>query len=245
MPGTGAGSWAELDAQLRSAAGAWVQHTLLAGLHAGATIAASCAAVGFAAAAGLLDGRAATTAWFLAPEFARRFPAVRLAPERVLVESGRCRTGGAALAHADVMLRVVERFAGAALAEQCARYLLLDRRQSQRADLVLQALLAGDPRLVAAERFVHAHMHTRFSIAALAAAVGVGEHTFGRLVQRTCGCSPIQLVQQMRVNAARELLREGHSVEAVAPHIGYADGTALRRVMRQHTGSRPAGGGLG
>ena len=189
----------------------------------------------------MLDGRSATTSWFLAPELAARYPLVRVAPDRVLVESGPCLTGGAALAHADVMLALVERVAGPMIADHCASYLLLDRRQSQRPYLVLRALVASDPRLTRAEAWVREHIEERFSVDRLATAVGLGERTFARLLRKTCGLSPIAFVQRIRVDAARELLEHGASVESVAPRVGYGDATALRRVFRRHVPPTPRG----
>ena len=199
----------------------------------GLYIATSCAGVWAAAAAGVLQGKVATTSWFLAAELAARHPEVAVEADCVLVESGSILTGGAAFAHADVMLAFVERFAGQAVADLCAKYLLLDRRRSQRPYLVLSALIQGDPQLTKAAEWVRRHISERFGVDEVAAVAGLGTRTFARRLKRTCGLSPIQFIQRIRMDVARQLLDRGLSYEAAAAEVGYSDATALRRVFRR------------
>lgn len=238
IPGTGAATWPEVEAQLTSPTGRWLVQTITRAHAAGVHVATSCSGVFFAAAAGVLDGRRATTSWFLAPALAARHPRVQVDADRVLVESGACLTGGAALAHAEVMLALVERWASPTVASRTASYLLLDRRRSQRPYMMLSALAAADVRLTRAERWVRDHLSRRFSIATLATQVGMGERSFARLVERLCQLSPIGFVQRIRVDAARVLLERGLSFDAVAPQVGYSDASALRRVFRKHARTR-------
>lgn len=238
LPGTGAASLQEIEQQLRTDHGRWLVRLLARAHAAGVQLATSCGAVFFAAEAGVLDGRAATTSWFLAQTLATRYPSIRVDADRVLIESGACITGGAALAHAEVMLALVERLASPSLADHCASYLLLDRRRSQRPYVVLAALIAGDPKLARAEAWVRDHLAEHFSVGELARAVGLGERTFARRVHERCGLTPIRFVQRIRVDAARAMIEHGASFEAAAPRVGYGDATTLRRVFRAH--ARPA-----
>src|SRR5882724_2050861 len=86
-------------------AGAWLRQQA----SAGARVTAACTATFVLAQSGLLDGRAATTTWWLAPLFRERFPRVELDDSRMIVESGRIATAGAALAHLDLALWLVRR----------------------------------------------------------------------------------------------------------------------------------------
>jgi transcriptional regulator GlxA family with amidase domain len=96
----------------------------------GVPVTAACTATFVLAETGLLDGGSATTTWWLAPLFRQRFPRVELDESRMIVESGRFATAGAALAHLDLVLWLVRR-RSPALAALTARYLIVDSRSSQ------------------------------------------------------------------------------------------------------------------
>jgi len=234
LPGMGCATAGEVDRTLAADHGRWAVKTLRAARKAGVYVATSCAGVFVAAAAGVLEGGSATTSWFLEAELAARHPDVDVKAECVLVESGSVLTGGAAFAHADVMLALVDRMAGAAIADLCASYLLLDRRQSQRPYMVLSALIQGDAQLVRAEAWVRERIADPFSVGEVASAVGLGTRTFARRLQKTCGLSPIQFVQRVRMDVARALIEQGASVEAAAAEVGYSDASTLRRLLRRN-----------
>jgi transcriptional regulator GlxA family with amidase domain len=131
MPGLGLSNEAELAARFAGPDVQRARKSLLAAAARGAEIATSCSGVFLLASTGLLDGRRATTTWWLAPVFRRMYPAVELDPDALVVCDVQVTTAGAAMAQMDLMLAVVTQHAGARLADQCARYLLLDQRRSQ------------------------------------------------------------------------------------------------------------------
>nr|BFE50972.1 hypothetical protein GCM10017745_43990 [Saccharothrix mutabilis subsp. capreolus] len=191
------------------------------------------------AAVGLLDGRRATTSWWLAPLFRRLHPGVELDAEALVVRDGPVTTAGAAMAHLDLMLTLVARHGGAELADRCARYLLADVRASQSAYMALGFLTAAD-HVAAAERWARARLADDVSVADVAAAVGMSARTFARRVERATGLSPVRFLQRLRVETAVDLLTTTRlPVEDIARRVGYADPTTLRRVLRRETGRGP------
>ena len=154
----------------------------------------------------LLDGRRATTTWWFAPLFRQRYPAVELLTEQMVVADWPIATGGAAMAQMDLMLAVVGRFAGPSLARACANYLLLDERRSQAPFMAITYLASQDPRIAKAEKWVRDNIARDFAIEELADAVALAPRTFARRVSATCGVSPIQFVQRIRLETARFLL---------------------------------------
>ncbi|HYH83758.1 MAG TPA: helix-turn-helix domain-containing protein [Longimicrobium sp.] len=206
----------------------------------GGEVAASCSSVFLLAEAGLLDGRRATTTWWLAPLFQRMYPGVRLDPEAMVVADGPVTTAGAAMAQLDLMLALVGRHAGAELAGQCARYLLLDGRRSQARYMAVGYLAAQDADVVRAERWAREHLGTGIDARELADAAGLSPRTFARRVVRATGLSPVRFLQRLRVERAVELLETTTcTVEEIARRVGYAEPTTLRRLLRRNAGARP------
>src|SRR5580658_3409031 len=111
IPGLGSPSGHELEEKLKSPACRRAGEMLVAAFKSGTALAASCASTFLLADAGLLDGRRATTTWWLAPLFRRRYPKVELVSEQMVVADWPIATGGAAMAQMDLMLAVVARFA--------------------------------------------------------------------------------------------------------------------------------------
>lgn len=208
----------------------------------GVLVAASCSATFFVGASGLLDGGSATTTWWLMPSFARRFPAVDLRADRMVVESGATLTAGSAFAHADLMLAVIARLTSPSLSSLAASYLVLDARPSQSRYMVMDHLRSFDPLLRTLERFLAANLDRQVSLDELARAAGTSPRTLARRVEAAVGLTPQRFVQRVRVAHAAHLLETTRApVEEVAARVGYADAAAFRRIFRRHTGESPRG----
>jgi len=199
----------------------------------GATIGAACIGTFVLAESGLLDGHRATTTWWLAPLFRRRYPGVLLDDSRMIVTSGKRITAGAALSHMDLALWLV-RQASPQLASLTARYLIVDSRPSQSAYALTDHLLHADPLVQRFEAWARAHLKRGFSLEDAARAVGASKRTLARHMQRVLGRSPLAYFQSLRVERAVHLLKTSPaSVEEVAERVGYADGATLRALLRR------------
>jgi transcriptional regulator GlxA family with amidase domain len=239
-----AGVWVETPAQLDRVLASEDARLLvgaLAAAHArGALVAAACCGSFFLAAAGLLDGRDATTTWWLAAHLAARYPAVRVDASHALVVDGPIITAGAVFAQADVALTLVARFAGPSLARQCARVLLLDTHASQAPYMALEQLRSNDRTVRRAETWVRAHLDEEVSIPALARQVGVSTRTLARRLDAAVGLSPLAFIQRLRVEAAVQLLRTTRlSLVEIGARVGYSDPGSLRRLVQRETRATP------
>jgi transcriptional regulator GlxA family with amidase domain len=213
-------------------AGAWLAQQAAAG----ARVTAACTATFVLAQSGLLDGRAATTTWWLAPLFRERFPRVALDDSRMIVESGRFATAGAALAHLDLALWLVRR-RSPTLAALTARYLIVDSRSSQASYAIPDHLAHADPIVERFEAWARRHLVERFSLGDAARAVGASQRTLARRLRRVLGKTPLEYVQDLRVERAVHLLQtSGESVDEIAAAVGYGDGVTLRTLLRRKTG---------
>lgn len=204
-------------------------------------IAASCSSVFLLAEAGLLGGRAATTTWWLAQAFRERYPDVRLDESRMLVRDGAYLTAGSAFAQLDLALAIVTATMGAKIAELCARYMLIDRRASQARYMIQSHIRHVDETVLAAERWIDAHLAQALTITDLAAAVAVSPRTLSRRISAATGLSPVRFLQRRRVLEAVHLMETTTlTVEAVATQVGYQDATALRKIFKRELGTTPS-----
>ena len=199
----------------------------------GSIVAAACIGTFVVAESGLLDGQHATTTWWLAPLFRRRYPNVSLDESNMVVKSGQFVTAGAALSHIDLALWLV-RGVSPELAALTARYLIVDTRPSQSAYALTDHLVHDDPVVQRFERWARARLTRGFSLDEAAKATGASKRTLARHMQNVLGKSPLAYFQSLRIERAVHLLKTGNaSVDEIAARVGYADGTTLRTLLRR------------
>ncbi|MFJ1708599.1 GlxA family transcriptional regulator [Kitasatospora sp. NPDC088346] len=214
-----------------------VRELVAAARDRGTPVASACTGTFLLAESGILDGRRATTSWWLAPTFRLRYPAVTVDETRMVTTSDGVTTAGAAFGHVDLALAVV-RMSSPALADLVARYLVVDERPSQSAYTIPSALAQADPLVAAFEQWARQHLAGPVSVGTAARALGVSERTLQRTVRRTLGTSPVRFVQDLRVEQASHLLRTTDlSLEAIARRVGYEHANTLRILLRERTGS--------
>ena len=199
----------------------------------GATLAAACIGTFVMAESGLLDHQYATTTWWLAPLFRRRYPKVKLDDTSMIVKSGRFLTAGAALGHMDLALWLV-RSRSPQLASLTARYLIADSRTSQSVYALADHLVHSDPIVQRFENWARVRLALGFSLDDAARAVGASKRTLARRLGSVLGKTPLSYFQSLRMERAVHLLKTGDaSVDEVAAQVGYADGSTLRALLRR------------
>jgi transcriptional regulator GlxA family with amidase domain len=199
----------------------------------GGELAGACTGTFFLAEAGVLDGRLATTSWWLGPVFRGRYPRVLLDETRTLARDTRVTTAAAAFAHIDLALSIVQQ-RSPSLAELTARYLLIGDRPSQAEFAVPEMLARADPTIAAFERWIRDHLSGPLSIAEAARSLGISERTLQRTTAAVVGMTPMDFVQEIRLDEVTYLLRQtSMSVEAIANAVGYANAGTLRSLVRR------------
>lgn len=202
----------------------------------GATMTAACIGTFVLAEAGLLDHQNATTTWWLAPLFRKRYPKVLLDESNMIVTSGKFVTAGAALSHLDLVLWLV-RGVSPKLASLTAKYLIVDSRPSQSAYALTDHLLHSDPLVQRFESWARSRLEHGFSLDEAAEAVGTSKRTLARHLQRVLGKSPLSYFQSLRVERAVHLLKtSSESVDEIAARVGYTEGSILRVLLRRRLG---------
>lgn len=208
---------------------------------AGGVIAANCTGVFTLAETGLLDGRPATTTWWLSSLFRSRYPRIELDDRRLLVDAGPVITSAAGTSYLDLCLRLISRYAGPDLASQCASYLCLDGvRDSQSLYVVPDHVQVRDSFIERADSWIRRHLAEPMSIPDLSAHMSVSNRTLIRRFRTVLACTPTDYIQKIRVETARMLLGNASlSVSQVARRVGYEDEDAFRRVFRKQTQLTP------
>jgi len=211
---------------------------------AGARIAGSCTGAFLVADAGLLDGRPATTHWMFAGELRRRYPAVNVTASQMIVDNGDVITSGGATAFLNLVLYLIERFAGHDRANLAAKVLLVDgHRPSQLPYIAFGRQRSHDDSLVhQIQQHIDSHLGGPLRISDLASRFGLSERTLSRRFTAATGRGPQAYLRHARVQQAMRLLETtSDPVERIRGRVGYADTAAFRRVFKEATGLSPGG----
>ncbi len=204
-------------------------------------VAASCYGTFVLAESGLLNGREATTTWWLRADFEERYPAVRLSADKSLVDAGAFITAGAMTAHTDLSMHVLRRLGGNSLARRVGSIMLVDEARSSQLPFVALQRSFPDPLIKTAIEWMERHLAASFSAHALSDALHVSYRTLHRRFQAVTGMPPLVYLQALRVECAKEMLEETRkSVEQIANAVGYADVSSFRRLFTRSTSVTPA-----
>ena len=209
-------------------------------LPASTVVGGSCYATFALAESGLLDGRRATTTWWLQAEFHKRYPQVRLEGDKALVDDGRVLTGGAMTAHTDLILHLLRRLFGAEVAKMVGSIMLIDgARVSQRPFMALPRHFP-DPLVQQAADWLTGHGAGPVTTAGLANALHVSYRTLHRRFVAGAGMPPLAYLQAVRVEWAKEMLEATRlGLEQIIEAVGYSDATAFRRLFMREVGLTP------
>jgi transcriptional regulator GlxA family with amidase domain len=219
---------------------------LRAAARRGARVMSVCTGAFALAAAGVLDGRRATTHWAWAAELAAGFPAVEVDPEVLFVDEGDVLTSAGLSAGIDLSLHVVRRDHGAACADRVARQMVAaphrDGGQAQffRAPEDYVPAPSADASLESTRAWARERLAEPLTVEEMARHANVSPRTFARRFREETGTTPLQWLLARRVLEARRLLEESDlPVEDVAAAAGFGNAASLRDHFRRATSTTP------
>ncbi len=215
----------------------------IADIRPGARLVSICSGSYVLAAAGLLDGRPATTHWNLAPEFRRAYPKVKVDEEVLFVDDGDVLTSAGVAAGVDLCLHMIRRDHGAAAANRAARICVVppwrDGGQAQFIDRpVPEPTLAST---TATRAWAMEHLAEPLSLGRLAEHARMSLRSFTRRFRDEVGMTPGQWLTAQRLELAKQLLETTDlPIDLVAHRAGLGSGNSLRAHMKSSLGISPA-----
>jgi len=195
------------------------------------------------AAAGLLDGKRATTHWSRTPDFRKRFPDVRLEADRIFVRAGKIWTSAGISAGIDLSLSLIAQDLGEAVARRTAQELVVYYRRpgGQSQFSALLELERADGRFGALLDHVREHLGSRLSVEVLARRAGMSPRHFARAFRDELGVTPARAVERLRTETAHAALASGaSSLEDVARRCGFGSAERMRRTFLRVYGKPPS-----
>ena len=205
-------------------------------------VASVCVGAFTLAAAGLLDGRRATTHWRYAARLQREHPSVRVEADRIFCRDGNVWTSAGITAGIDLALALIEEDHGFAIAKGVAQHLVVYHRrhggQSQFAASV--DLAPKSDRIAAALGYARDHIAEVLTVERLADSAGMSLRQFTRAFRAQTGTTPARVVERLRTDLARGRVETtGEPVERIAEAVGFGDAENMRRAFIRLYGQPP------
>ncbi|MGX1135247.1 transcriptional regulator GlxA family with amidase domain [Streptomyces glaucescens] len=214
----------------------------LARIRPGTRVVSICTGAFVLAAAGLLDGRRATTHWQVADLFRSRYPHIDLDPDVLFVDDDPFLTSAGAASGVDICLHLIRKDHGSHLANTVARRCVVppfrDGGQAQYIERPVPE--AGAAATAATRAWALQHLDQPLTLSELAAHARMSLRTFARRFHDEVGLSPGRWIVQQRVAQARQLLEASDlTVDQIAARVGFATGASLRQHLHAAIGVSP------
>ena len=219
----------------------WVRKSHDAGSH----IVSACSGSFVLAEAGLLDDRDATTHWAFVNLMRSEYPRTRVHADRVLVSAtgdGRIITSGGAASWVDLVLYIVGKFAGPEDAMRLAKIQMFDwhhHGQNPYSRLTTRPQ-TSDKQIHICQEWLAEHYAGPDPVMEMIRQSGLSRRTFGRRFNTATGHAPLDYVQRVRIEEAKQLLEtDSRTIEQIAAEVGYSDTVSFRRLFKRMVGETP------
>ena len=194
------------------------------------------------AAAGLLDGRRATTHWRRCPDMVRHFPKVVVEADRIYVRDGKFWTSAGISAGIDLALALVEDDLGDEVARRAARELVVHQRRhgGQSQFSVMQDMKLATSRFDDLISWIRTHLANDLKIEQMADQAGMSPRNFARVFRSETGTTPARFVEKLRLEAARQQVETtGFSLQEIAQATGFKEAERMRMAFIRAYGQPP------
>jgi len=200
-----------------------------------------CSGAYILAEAGLLDGRTVTTHWERTADFTRRYPQIRLEPDRIFVHDGPVWSSAGITAGIDLALALIAEDLGEAVARRTAQQLVVhQRRPGGQSQFSALSELGGGGRFDALLTWMEDHLAEPLTVERLADQAAMSPRHFARAFAAETGVTPAKAVERLRLEAARDRVEaSAEPVDRVAERTGFGDAERMRRAFLRAYGQPP------
>ncbi len=208
----------------------------------GAEIVSLCIGAFILASTGLLNGKVCTTHWLMADEFRSMFPEVNLQAYKIITDEAGIYTSGGAYSSLNLILYLVEKFAGREMALLSSKVFEIDiERSSQSPFIIFKGQKEHQDEVIKKTQiFIENHYQEKITVDQLASIFAISRRHLERRFKKATSNTVLEYVQRVRIEAAKmslESLRE--NVNEVMYKTGYTDPKAFRTIFRKITGLSP------
>ncbi|HEY9560922.1 MAG TPA: helix-turn-helix domain-containing protein [Anseongella sp.] len=208
----------------------------------GAEVVSLCIGAFILASTGLIAGKNCTTHWLSADEFRQMFPEVNLAPYKVLTDESGIYTSGGAYSSLNLLLYLVEKFAGREIAILASKTFEIDiDRYSQSPFIMFHGQKEHeDDSVKKAQEYIEDNFRERITVDQLAAMFALSRRSLERRFKRATSNTVIEYIQRVKVEAAKKSFESSRkNISEIMYEIGYSDNKAFRGTFKKFTGLSP------
>lgn len=209
----------------------------------GAELVSFCIGAFFLAATGLLKGKQCATHWTTVNEFRRIYPDVHVVDDKIMTFEDGIYTSGGAYAYLNLLLYLVEKYAGRDIAVLIAKAFMIDiDRISQSPFLIFQGQKAHtDESIKKAQEYIENNVDEKITVDQLASMLALGRRNLERRFKKATSNTVVEYIQRVKIEAAKKGLESAReNVNEVMYNVGYTDTKAFRTTFKKITGLSPA-----
>jgi transcriptional regulator GlxA family with amidase domain len=208
----------------------------------GAEVASLCNGAFLLAFSGLLKGKQCTTHWLYANEFKHFYPTVKLVDEKVITDQNGLYSSGGSNAYWNLLMHLVEKYAGRELAIYTAKYFVIDLdRNDQSPFIIFNGLKDHEDELIKnVQVYIEQNYTDKLTVDELADRFNITRRTFERRFKSATRNTVAEYIQRVKIEGAKKQLEIGRkSISEVMIAVGYLDTQTFRDVFKKITGMTP------
>ena len=208
----------------------------------GAEVASLCVGAFLLASTGLITGKKCATHWMAASDFRRMFPDVNLVEDKVITDEHGIYTSGGAFSYLNLILYLVEKYAGKDIAVFCSKAFQIDFERNSQSPFIMfkgQKEHEDEP-IRQAQEFIEKNFHEKITIDQLASMFALGRRNLERRFKKATSNSVVEYMQRVKIEAAKMSLESSReTINEVMYKVGYTDTKAFRTTFKKITGFSP------